>query len=328
MALRDHPGLPRATRRRVKRLAGQLGYRPDPTLVKVMTAMARRKLATVTGPLILLCDLPKEHHYREPKNHLNRYYDGVVRRAAELGYRVEEFWLRAPHMTTARAEQILANRGIEGLIILNYESAPATLTLNLSPFASAVIGRALVKPRIFAVDSDHHQGLFECIMQLRRRGCKRPGLLLSADAHERTMHCSAAAYQFHLSQQPEYDRIPILLDVARNHDAFRAWVRTYRPDAIITHDETMLDFVTASGFSVPDDFSLAVLFWRDDGCGCAGIDTRDEAQGARAVEYVVERIRNNQFGLPSDPEMVLFDGIWRDGPSVANRKLADLSAVC
>jgi LacI family transcriptional regulator len=316
MALKNDPHLSMETRILVNRMADQFGYRPDPTVAKVMSSIARHNEAAGTAPLILLSDWPTARFYQDPSHHLDRYYKGICQRAAALGYRVEEVWMRAPNMNPARVQQILEARAIQGVIIFNYQSAPAALSIDVSPYASVVIGRALVKPRTFAVDHDHHQGLVECLRQIKRAGYDRPGLVLTEDAHERTMHCWAAAYQFHRSQKPARMRIPLLIAPPGNPRALRAWLKSNRPDVIVTHDESMLRDVEESGFSVPGDFGMAVLFWRNEKYRCAGIDTRDEALGGRAVELVVEQIRNNQKGLPCDPETVLFDGIWRDGPSL------------
>lgn len=322
MALKNDPRLSKQTCTLVNRMANQFGYRPDPTVSRVMSAIARHNDAPSTAPLILLSDWPTARFYQDPSHHLDRYYDGITRRAAALGYRLEEIWVRAPNMNPKRIRQILDARGIQAVIIFNYQTAPAALSIDVSPYASVVIGRALVKPRLFAVDHDHHQGMFECLRQVKRAGYDRPGLVLTEDAHERTMHCWAAAYQFYMSQQPARMRIPLLIASPENPRAFRAWLKSNRPDVIVAHDESVLHDVEASGYSVPRDFGVAVLFWRNEKSRCAGIDTRDEALGARAVELVVEQIRNNQKGLPRDPETVLFDGIWRDGPSVARREPA------
>lgn len=322
MALKNDPHLSKETCLLVNRLADQVGYRPDPTVSKVMSAIARHKDAPGTAPLILLSYWPTGRFYQDPSHHLDRYYAGITRRAAELGYRVEEIWARAPNLNPARIQQILETRGIKGVIIFNYPSAPASLSLDLSPYASAVLGRALVQPRVLAVDHDHHQGLLECFRQIERAGYERPGLVLTGDAHERSRHCWVAAYQFYMNQKFGRTRIPHLIVSRENPQALRSWLKIHRADAIVTHDESMLRCVAAAGSSVPRDIGLAVLFWRNEEQGCAGIDTRDEALGARTVELVVEQIRNNQRGLPGDPETVLFDGIWHDGPSLPPRKAA------
>ncbi len=316
LALRDHPSIPAKTRTKVKALAKKLGYQPDPTVAKVMGAIARHNVSDVTAPIVLLSDWPTPKYWLNADHGLRRFYRGLKERASERGYRLEEIWLRAPGMTPRRVEEILAARGTEGIVVFNYPEAPARLQLDLSPYACVVIGRALVQPRLFAVDHDHHQGLFECLTQVRQRGYRRPGLVLTNDANERTMHCWAAAYHFFLSEIPKKDRIPFLLLPDAAAPALKRWIKTYRPDVILSADFTMLKTLEGVGWQVPADIALAVLFWREENDFVAGIDTQDEAQCGRAIDLLIEQMRRNQHGILQKPETVLFDGTWRDGASL------------
>jgi DNA-binding LacI/PurR family transcriptional regulator len=324
LSLRDHPSIPHKTRARVKALAKKLGYQPDPTVAKVMGAIARHATAGITAPIVLLSDWPTPKHWLNVNQGLRRFYRGLSDRAEELGYRLEEIWIRAPGMTPRRIEQILAARGTQGIVVFNYPEAPARLQVDLSPYACVVIGRALVQPRLHSVDHDHHQGLFECLTQVQQRGYLRPGLVLTNDAHERTMHCWAAAYHFFLSDLPAKKRIPFLLLSSPNPSVLRKWVRAHRPDVILSADFTMMKVLENAGFRVPTDIALATLFWREENTAVAGIDTQDEAQSARAIDLLIEQIRRNQHGIAHKPETVLFDGAWRDGSSlpVAGAKLS------
>ena len=97
-------------------------------------------------------------------------------------------------------------------------------------------------------------------------------------------------------------------------------MKRYKPDAIISSHFPAGDYLSSAGYSVPDDVGFAVLFWRNKSHNVAGIDTRDEAQAARTVDLVIEQIQANAHGLPSNPETVLFDGVWREGSSLPFRK--------
>lgn len=319
LSLRDHPSIPPATRSKVKALAKKLGYQTDPTVAKVMGAIARHNVSEVTAQIVLLSDWPTPKHWLNADHGLRRFYRGLNERAKDRGYRIEEIWLRSPGMTPRRVEEILASRGTQGIVVFNYPEAPARLPLDLSPYACVVIGRALVQPRLFAVDHDHHQGLFECLTQVQKRGYRRPGLVLTRDAHERTMHCWAAAYHFFLSELPQKNRIPFLLLPEPAAPALKQWVRKYRPDVILSADFTILKTLKSVNLQVPHDLGLAVLFWREENDFVAGIDTQDEAQCGRAIDLLIEQMRRNQHGILHKPETVLFDGTWKDGASLPPR---------
>lgn len=319
LALRNHPSIPARTRDKVKRIAAAAGYSLNPKISAVLSAIARRTTFEINAPIAVLSEWPCRSMWNEPNSHLERFYCGCATRAAELGYKLEEFWLGAPRMTKPRMEQILRARGIEGVLVFNYTSAPATLDMDLSSYASAVIGRALVQPRLYAVDYDHYQGMFLALEKVAERGYRRPALLLTQDGHERTMHSWAAAYQFAVSKKPRAEQIPVWIGMEQNVSGLRKWFRRYRPDALLVNDECALEHIRQLGDTIPEGIGVATLFWRNDGQGLAGIDARDEIIGARAIELIAEQIRNNHLALPDTPESVLFDGVWRDGPSLPVR---------
>ncbi len=316
LALRNDPSISEKTRGVIQRLAKKVGYCPNPAVVKVMSAIACRKLPRLSPSIVLLSPWSHLHEWERPEFALRRFYQGMLSRARQLGYTIEELWMRAPGMSPHRIEQILAARGTEAVIVFNYPLAPASLEVDLGPYACAVIGRALIKPQLYAVDHDHHQGMLLCIEQVRRHGYRRPGLLLDVQGSERNLHCTVAAYQFYLSQVPAKDRIPLWLTLGNDFAKFRKWVRTYRPDVIITSHPRMIAYVNQAGYEVPVDFGLAVLFQESAQSAVAGIDICDEVVAGRAVDLVAEQIRNNQHGPPPLPETTLFNGIWRDGPTL------------
>lgn len=324
LALRNRPGVSAETCERVQALARQHGYVPDPTVARVMSAVARKRPNSSTAPLAILSLWPQNRAWDSRTATLRRFHDGLIARAKERGFATEDFWLGSRGMTPRRMQQILVSRGIEGLIVLNYPRAPAVLEMDVSPFACAVIGRALIRPRLYSTDHDHQQGLYQVMHQVQEAGYRRPGLLLQADAHERTMHSWAAAYQFYSSSHPGLGKVPLVIydngprdeQLASEARKLKRWFRRYRPDVIIAVQWTDLALLQAAGISVPEDVGFACLFWQDAKHACAGLDLQDEIFAACAVDLVVEQLNQSRRGIPLVPETVLFPGVWRDGPSL------------
>ena len=320
MALNNHPRIAPRTRERVRAVATRMGFRIDPKLAQVMSAVGRRHTESISAPIGIMSLWPLKSAWTEQPG-LRRFHAGLVERAAQLGCDTQEFWLSAPGMTARRMEQILGARGIEALIVLSYPTAPAILPIDISPYACSVIGRALVKPRVYGVDHDHHQGLFIALQEVRARGYSRPALVITEDLNERTMHCWVAAYHFESYQLPPRKRIPVWIVPANGRKTgFHEWFEHYKPDVILGSNQ-MVPFLNDCGIRVPDDVAFATLFWMPDYPQYAGIDIRDEAIAARAVEIVVDQVRKNQRGVPNDPETVLIEGKWRDGPSLRRLSL-------
>lgn len=318
MALNNNPRISERTRAKVHAAAARLGFRVDPKLAQVMSAMGRRHAEHISAPIGIVSLWPQKAAWTETPG-LRRFHSGLVERAAQLGCDTQEFWVGDPGMTPRRIEQILTTRGIEALIVLSYPTAPAVLPIDISPFAVSVLGRALVTPRVYGVDHDHHQGLFVALRELRERGYSRPALVITEDENERTMHCWVAAYHFEAYQLPARKRIPVWI-VPRNgrRSGFKAWFQHYKPDVILGCNQ-LVTFLEDCGIGVPDDVAFATLFWMPHLPQFGGIDIRDEAIGGRAVEIVLDQLRKNERGIPEDPETVLIEGKWREGPSVRRR---------
>jgi len=116
LALRNDPRIPKATRSRIQKVANDLGYQRNPVVDSLMTQLRAGRQPSFQANLGLVnCspkkDLSENHTFR-------RLREGVLRRAEQLGYGVEEFWLQQPDMRPERIKQILETRGIRGLILV------------------------------------------------------------------------------------------------------------------------------------------------------------------------------------------------------------------
>ena len=116
LALRNDPRIPESTRFRIQKIAEKMGYRRNPVVDSLMTQLRADRQPTFQANLGLInCsptkDLKKNHTFR-------RLREGVIRRAEQLGYGVEEFWLQQPDMRPERLKQIIETRGIRGLILM------------------------------------------------------------------------------------------------------------------------------------------------------------------------------------------------------------------
>ncbi|MFA5265389.1 MAG: LacI family DNA-binding transcriptional regulator, partial [Opitutaceae bacterium] len=131
-ALLNSPRLSETTRRRVQKIANEMGYVHD-SLLDALVAYrdaARRQnhppvLGYVTSSPIPLKTLP--HH--------RFYWQGARRRAAELGFKLEQFSLAESGMMDARLSAILCARSIDGIILSSFVKGRAELNFDWSRFA-------------------------------------------------------------------------------------------------------------------------------------------------------------------------------------------------
>src|SRR4051812_11509417 len=113
LALRNHPSISAATRGRLQKLAASRGYRPDPTIAKLMHHLRSRGPSRIKS---VICALNNRD-----RGDSDVYVAGIVRaaraRAKELGYAFEEVFLKEFRGRPGRLKSFLRSRNIEGMLI-------------------------------------------------------------------------------------------------------------------------------------------------------------------------------------------------------------------
>ncbi|WPJ96297.1 LacI family DNA-binding transcriptional regulator [Coraliomargarita algicola] len=122
LALRNSPRLPIATRERVQMAANELGYKPNPALAALNNHRRDRMLKTNNATLAFITNWQDEFGWR--KSYVNFFYQGAVSRAAQCGYTLVPFWLKA-YKSYKRASDVLYNRGIRGLVSHHWKTGRA-----------------------------------------------------------------------------------------------------------------------------------------------------------------------------------------------------------
>lgn len=318
LALKKDPRVVEVRARYIRKVAEQLGYRPDPTLTQVMSQIAKKtgvktsKLAVLVG-----ADFDQRDPWRS-NSILERFYTSMSRRMTEYGYSFDTFWLGQSRMTPVRIRQIIRHRGIEGLVVFSYASAPAVIDFDFSGFAASVIGRGLAHPRLDAVGGNLHNDLDCVVRNAMRLGYEHLGLALPLSAATRSLHCWEAAYQFYQSRFPPRLRVPACVFDPENLPPLRRWIDRFRPKCVVGNSTTY-DVLKRLGYPIPQEFGFATLLQEARLPGLAGIDFPLDLIASKAVDIVVERLRTHRLGLPVEPELILYEGKWRDGLSLPQR---------
>jgi DNA-binding LacI/PurR family transcriptional regulator len=132
---------------------------------------------------------------------------------------------------------------------------------------------------------------------------------------------------------PREECIPLLIDQKTDIDAgrpaLREWIRTYRPDVIITAGSYMLGWLRSEGYDVPGDIALAyVSLSRATPHGdpalqsMGGIDQAFKQQGAVALDMLLSQMVTNQKGLPTERKRIFIEGEWTPGWSLPRKGAA------
>lgn len=315
-ALRGDRALPETTRERIRQAADRLGYRPDPYLAGLIAHRSAHRARRFRAVLAWVNNWPERTAWRR-WTVFRQVYLGAQRRADDLGYRLEEFWLAAPRLSPARAAQVLQTRQINGLLFAPQPEPQGLAGFDFRPFAAVALGQTLRSPALHAVTSDHYQNMTLLVETLRAQGFQRLGYVTTAAGEARTNGQWSSGFTWAVTEGGKVTNpIPPLLQTD-DAGAVGAWVRRYRPDVIASTCPTAtLRRLREMGLRVPQDISLACAALNDDARFIAGITEHPEIIGAAAVDMVVALLHKDERGVPETARRLTIPGSWTEGPSV------------
>ena len=322
LALRGHPSIPAETRARIVKLAEQHHDRPDPALAALNAYRVNQAAACFHGTLAWVTAFPTREGWKDMIQ-TSGYFEGASRRADQLGYRLEEFWIAEPRLNAKRATQILLARGIRGLVVAPLPLPRGKLALDWRQFSAVSLGFSLSDPKLHVVMNNQFRNMKLVVQKLLDLRHRRIGLAMPSANDERVDHNYLAG--FWIAQQdapPDAARLAPLLAKTFDKKSFAAWFRRTRPDAIIISTATcgqVTDWLEEQGLRVPGDVSLAVASVPHRDTHISGVDEDVPSIGAHAVETVVGMIHRNERGVPSRPFSLLLEGVWSEGRTAIPR---------
>jgi LacI family transcriptional regulator len=316
-ALRGDRSIPARTVEKVRRIAAELGYRPDLRVSSLMATIRRgRALQSRETLAFVWIDTPRRTE-RLPV-HLQHFVRVILasaqERAEQLGCTLEQFWLDERTMPAARLHGILRARGISGVIISPAASEQAvSLDWDWAPFASAIVGTTEISPVLNRSAHHHYRSVWLTLERLRSEGYSRPAAILSQTVQERIHSMQLAAF---LTNHPDPDMSRSAVRFSQP-DAFAGlggWLRRVRPDALVLGWQ--LDCRQADQLQAlaPRVRRMVTLDWHPGGV-LPGIDPCNAAIAAQAVDLVIAQLHRSELGRPAQPTTVLTDGVWRETAS-------------
>ena len=321
LSLRNHRNISPATRERVRAAAVKLGYRPNP-LVSALMRWRRLGRASAARPVLaVVCGLNRPEAWRESPSHTRRAIRlGAFERAAELGYHAQEFWLNPAGMSAQRFSDMLAARGIRGLLLGPLADGMAPPLLGWSQFAAVSLSVPFLNLPLHAVCNDHFFSCLRAMHQCHALGYRRPGLVIRRAHRPFFQGRLEGGFLTAHSMLPDFETLaPLLLDHGDDPKGFplpalRRWLDRHRPDVILTLDGNLIEQqVKAAGRRVPAEIGIASLSVPEAGHRMSGIYQNGRRIGATGVDVVVAKLERNEYGLPDQPLTTMIEGTWNPG---------------
>lgn len=323
-ALRNDPSISAARRREVKKIAENMGYRPDPSLSALVVYRFAKQSHKIQSGLAWV------NRYKEPKywrnfGELKSYWVGAEKTAERFGYHLEEIIL-SPDSPVKRLEKILETRGIRGILMPPHHFPMDWSGFNWNKFSAVRFGMSVRNPDIHAVTTDQLRAVVMAMEKIRQRGYGRIGLVVPRD-FDRNLGGNYVGGFFAAHELFDSGHLipPLPIDsnvyehqpeIARRQ--LDRWLHKHRPDAMLTMVGKVQTLLRELGMRIPQDLAVAgtsVLDLPFD----AGINQNSEMVGRIAVETLISQINLNERGQPVAPCRILVESLWQDGKSLPFR---------
>ena len=314
-ALRDSREVSAATRARLQQLALERGYRTNPLMTALFSQVRTRKPRGEHQVIAYLNTWWPKRTWESCSTKTGQFR-GAANRAAELGFRLENFWLREPGMTCARLSQILKARGILGVLVGPLQNQDVPLNFPWDQFALATLGYSLHTPAISRACHAHFRGMSRAMDELIKRGYRRIGYVTSSDFEDRVNSLWGAAYRFNQDRLAPKNRIASLSFKAETEPAvLKNWLAATRPDAIVNALPEVFEILTELKLKAPRDLGFVHLDLPTHlrAANVCGIDQLWEIVGFGAIELIANQLYTNTLGLPKHPVTQLIEGAWVEG---------------
>lgn len=335
LAMRNHPRLPESTKSRIKALAEEMGYTPDPMMRALVAYRTQRSKPLHPPTLAYLTNWSTRWGWKRTTAH-PEFYSGACKKARDLGYKLDHFWLREPGLTQARLSGILKARGITGLIVASHgREMGDALQLDWPNFSAVKIDYFPHQPLLHNVTNHQCDIVRLAVQRVVEKGYRRIGMVMHRGWDHAVDHYWTAGFLCEQQHQDEEDRVPAHIFPAphpveawfNEHDApvavdvksFQTWYESHRPEVIVTKLDFVQPALRALGLRVPKDVALVDLFLEATDGAVAGVRQNHETVGELAVELLAGQLQHNKYGVPEIPTTTFVEGTWFDGKTCPAR---------
>ena len=322
LALRGSPRISEETRKRIAEAAETLGYRLNPTVAHLMAQLRKNRAPGYQATLAVINAYKNRDAFTQHST-IPYYAQGCQRRALQLGYRLDEFWLHEPDMPAARWLSIFRARNIRGILIIGmmqHNRLPAHLAPLWDEFPAVVTGVRTREPALSFACSDQHALALEAFEKAVALGYRRPALVLDGVIDELIEGRFTAGFLTGQSRLvPVEQRTQPFHEVAAarlDRTVFSKWLEKNKPDVIFTLYHEVKRWLLDLDLRVPDDIGVIQYEWRKDHAEWAGMDQRNDLVGEAAMDMLISMVHHNERGIPEHPRATMIGCHWVDGSTV------------
>ena len=326
LALRDHPDLPAATKDRIRAVARQLGYAPNPVYFALTHFRLHGRIRAQAPRIAYLANCPVSSD-GESGRLRGRFLDGARAQAGVLGYKLELIVVGDRRLDGRRLEQRLRTANITGIIIAAFDPRFGGVVLDWDRYSVVKINSFHAEPAAPTVGSDHRQEVRLAFRRLQALGYRRIGLAVGSADEDATENLHTAGFLLEQGPRPASQCVPRLLfpydcPAAEASELLGRWIRKHRVDAVLCNRTDVDTLIRAAGLRMPEDVACASLSLLDEDDPLAGIFPNPRLVGAKAVSLLTTLLKSDQRGVPQYASRTYVTSHWKDGASAPARSAA------
>ena len=325
LALRNHTRVAGNTRLRVQSFARERGYRLNPSLTSLMSRVrsAQRAHYQETLGWIGSWDPVQPPPDTRGAEYQFALWQGALERTRQIGYTLASFPLSERNMTGRRLGDILVARGIRGLLIPPLPRSRGRIRIAWENFSAVALSHTLVWPQLHRVVPDQHYNMQIVLGELRRRGYRRPGLLIPEKYDERSQNRFRSAFYFYQQRLPPQDRVPVsVCPLVAYEETCAAWLGRFKPDVLITLSHYRnIGRIDVGDAAYSERLGMVLLDYGVSDEGFTAIHENPVQVGATAVDQLVAQLNRNERGISENPPSILIKGAWVEGRTLPSKKI-------
>jgi DNA-binding LacI/PurR family transcriptional regulator len=308
LALRDNPRISTGTRDRIKKVAGDLGYCPDPELSRLMNHLRASRTARGNTSVAVIDFFPTADY---PENAYNRQVRlGAARRAAQLGFNITRLHGADYRHNLHHLLKVVRARGIEGALLMpSVVPLELDLSVNWNGFAVVATSKSILSPRFHCVVPNHFGNMMRLLDRLRQDGARRICTVFDEFFHERTGQGFSAAVQWH-GQARYMLIIPQALTGEEREERVAAWIARHRPDTVFGQGEAVVQALPRIKAIRPRlDLQVVGLGAHHFGA-FSHLDESADLVGSAAIDLLGGMMYYHETGIPDHPRTTSIDGAY------------------
>ena len=320
LALSGRGLVARGTAERLRALAEEMGYRPNPLLAS-LAGRRFRSPGVVGGIPLAIFNFPSMLDGSEGRPDYHRY---LVEEARKMGYAPKVYNLTNKSDSKALFRE-LYHRMAQGLIITgSVDENTFGRTFDWSHFSTVQCARFhslhpfhTVRPNIF-------QAVKLAFTQLCARGYERIGFAVGQHAEpmedDEVRHGAAIAMEG--SYLPRKHRTPVYTGGLDDKDSFLRWFDRWKPDAVVGFTVGHYWFLKNHGVRIPKDTGFAALHLttENDLKLFSGLCQNMAGIARQSVLLLDQMIRHRERGFTDEPLNLLVPSTWNEGRTLRKAK--------